>query len=808
MMVLEWNEDTESFLKYFEGNTIFISMSDTKDDKPWHFHDGFMACVETLEFKQKEGWGAFFTVNELDREKDPTRHRTLKMWIRSRALFMDDDTPRDAPRMEWPIAPSVIVESSKDERGSKFHYYWIMDQSSVVWDEVERDIWQRIQIGLCESADGDMSARDLARYLRLPGSKHCKKFIANKDGDGKSNFDELWTVRWAEVSGKAYDWELLKKVMPIADVESVRRSRGGSGVGMNKIGGKTNDQMIAEIMSGRDYHGDLLNLAYQFKQDGMNDSANIAALRGFMNAVPADLKDGRWQERYDDIPRVVAGAEKIDRYAFDYGQGLNKEEMAEISFKITTEEELRRAPGDIPWPPGDLGGLAGDAYDFAHYQYKELAVITVVGLIAGIAGRKFNISDTGLNVHLTVIMHTGAGKDSIGKFIRSTLMSLNETGNSSSFVGPLRFTGPKSIGETLKSQRSMVCVFTEAGLLMSSKAGDMMGLSRILLSLYTCSGKNDWSGKEAYSNADDSIGSMRAPALTIINEATPQTLHAAFKEHGALERGDLPRQSIYRVDRDKPLPNDNRRPEVGDYHKQRLMMLINKCAPAQAADNPHAYDLKFNDDILEDVKSFEKRMVKMENELREIDNVKSIMLSRAPIKAKKFAAIATVYNKRQDHINSRGERDALVIDRPEWEWAKAMIEYEINGVGNFFAGSSHGGNPTMEIIGKIVAPAIVKLLRGDYASVVNNKDLDSGSKARSEGKFLAVAIRQVLKKNKELNALDDNPQQRNGRIVKGIDKILQLMMDLDYIRQVEQRPLTYQVTRGFASIYEPDIKAK
>lgn len=79
--------------------------------------------------------------------------------------------------------------------------------------------------------------------------------------------------------------------------------------------------LVTAILTGADYHAPATALAMRYLKGGMPDAQIVLTLRGIFQAVPAatrDLKDGvthegRWQARYDDIPRTVQTARaKID----------------------------------------------------------------------------------------------------------------------------------------------------------------------------------------------------------------------------------------------------------------------------------------------------------------------------------------------------------------------------------------------------------------------------------------------------------------------------------------------------------------
>ena len=785
----EWSEDTAQFLQMFPGGLngrhIFVSMDDKNIETPWHLHNGYNDSVEILNKNQERGWGAFWTVNELDRDLDEGRHRTAKMWVRSRAVFMDDDNRReegDYRTGEWgKCEPNIVVESSP----GKFHYYWILNEEES-WS-VSKEEWMRVQLKLVMDYGGDKSARDVARYLRLPGSRHMKGW--QKDAE---NLEDQWVVRWKVVNERVASWEelcdeengigMVSKEMVVGSKGGVSGEIGDGGTVRLKGAGKSLDARLLEIASGVGLHDNLRDVAWMLKRDGLSNVAVSGMLRGHMMMIPSELKDDRWRARYEDIDRLVESVEE-DRVGVSVLDGLE-------GLGITSEEELRDGgEGALPWPPGMLGGLAGEVHDTAIYQYKELSVVTATGLIAGIAGRRFNINGLGLNVYLTLIMRTGMGKDHIGHFIKRNLMLLNEFGHASSFIGKSRFTGPKAVIDSLKNARSQVSVFTEAGLLLKSKAGDQIGLGRMLLSLYSCSGENRYSGSEGYSKADDSLPILRAPALTVINEATPETLHEAFKETNALERGDLPRQSIFRVGRMKPYPNMNAREDIDGNHAVRLAELLKTCQETQAHEDPKAYKMRFADDIANEVLEFSFEMVDLENNNAGKNTIKSLMVSRAFVKAMKFAAIATVYNKK------RGDARALIIDREEWEWGKAMVMYEINSLEHFFMGSGEGESVVDDAVRRFVAPRIIKILEGKYKT----KAVQSSRKDMKLGVFHASAIRQLLKQVKEVTRIGET--KTRGQM-SGTDFLLNYMVKMEYIRVVSERPMRYQVTNTFRSIFD------
>ena len=744
---------TNKFIKHFKGRNIFVSMKDDNSAAPSHFHREFSACCSALVKRNEDlDCGIFFTVNELDKNLDPGRQRTGRMWERGRALFLDDDEKRSEPRSDFVLIPNLIVSTSS----GKYHYYWLIE------DGIEdKEEYLSVQRSLVQEYHGDGNVKDVTRYLRLPGFMHRKK-VEKEVNDRIVEF-----IDNVEDGVKPYKWETLSEAFGRITNSNSDNDVGGNsnraGRGGDDADGKSVDESTNEIINGVNYHENLVSLSYQMIREGVKPVYVVMALQGIMNQVKEELRDAddRWINRYTDIERIVKGGESRD-----------DEEHVEIP----TKEEFDRWNAsnldvDLPWPPGLMGELCNDAYNMARYQYKEVALVSAIGLVAGVAGRKFNISDTGLNVYLTLIMGTGMGKDSISKFISRTLISLNDNGIGSSFIGAKRFTGPKAVINHLKDARSRVCVFTEAGILMRSQAGDQDGLTRLLLGLYTCSGKHDYSGGEEFSSTENRIESLRSPALTIINEATPETLLVAFRDAGSLENGHLPRQSVFRVQGNKPYANRKIQKELSAGVRDRMLNLVKKCSSFQSVENCDAWEFEYSEDIEDEVHDYQKECVDLENFHRGEDNVKSIMISRMFMKAIKFAAIASVLNKDE---SSRG---SLIIERPEWEWGKSLAEYEFNSIDCLFSG--HGNNIIEDLSLNIVREGIIKLLNGEYGK---NKKVGLSKLSIRKQEVPYSNLYQLFRNNMkfvEVGKYVENPAE-------GLVKVLEHMVSVGYLHIINK----------------------
>lgn len=753
---------TEKFLEYFPGHKIFAAFPDDNSTiPPRHYHGGYEESLESLRtINIKKQWGVFFAVNLLDRTIDPTneatgrpRHRTKKMVTHARAIFMDADDPQAAPLDEFPLVPSLIIESSP----GKYHYYWLID--GMTDDLVE---WEKVQTGLINKYNGDKKAKDLARVLRLPGYYHNKKdpYLVDVISKGKV---------------PKYKWKDILEKFPAADSILSKTDSSGNKSEVNVESRSINEQ-VNDILTGKDYHGSLTSLCHQMKSDGMANPLIVASLQGMMKSCSEELKaETRWQMRYDDIERDVKN--------YKPSAIMNEIDLPDIQ----ADEPWQ---GEMPWPPGLFGNLCSDAYNMARYQYREVAVVSALGLIAGICGRKFNVDDAGLNLYATLIMDTGMGKDSITTFITKALTQANDIGTGMNFLGPVRFTGPRAVFKSLEKKRSQVCVFTEAGLLLNSKAGDRDGLKRMLLGLFNKSGRYSYSGQEQYSSDDDDIKPLRSPALTIINESTPSMLLDVFQKSNSIDSGEVPRQLIFRIIGDKPTANVyGHRNGISPDCLDKIKHLISKCHNAQTEEDPKAWILEPDDDVRKDMIKTEQYYVEMQNKNRRNNSTKYAMATRAFYKAVRLAGILSAFNHHEEAMHMK-----------EWLWSKKIIEFEMKGLETFFRGGGMG-DELSDIALRVVGQKILEIL---HEKVTIRSGLSK--RHHKAGIFKHYEISQALKNQKEVVALSDDSSQRSNPIT-GLEKCLSYLIRTDVIYKTKAPGVSaavYQVTETFMATFGSD----
>lgn len=149
--------DTTAFLALFPGQQTFQTFADRKDDPTLaRIEYG----VEVLPALNDRGAGIFLMINEGD-----GRGRSNENVTRIRAFFSDFDGA-ELPQV-WPLAPSIIVESSP----GKFHTYWLLSEAPAL----DNQAFNRQQEALARVVGSRPNdCKGMSRVMRIPGFTHHK----------------------------------------------------------------------------------------------------------------------------------------------------------------------------------------------------------------------------------------------------------------------------------------------------------------------------------------------------------------------------------------------------------------------------------------------------------------------------------------------------------------------------------------------------------------------------------------------------------------------------------------------------------
>lgn len=231
------------------------------------------------------------------------------------------------------------------------------------------------------------------------------------------------------------------------------------------------------------------------------------------------------------------------------------------------------APEAITYPRGLVGDIARYVYSASPRPVHEISIAAALGLMAGIVGRSFNVSATGLNSYFLLLANTGVGKEAMSSGINrliNAVSTLNPQSGASAtpsarnFIGPSEIASAPALFKSLVKQPVMVSITGEFGLKLQAMASEKASpndvlLKRALLALYGISGRGQvWHGMN-YSDKEKNVEAIQSPAFSMLAESTPETFLQAVDEKMVTD-GLLPRFLI--------IEYTGKRMPLNDHHGQ------------------------------------------------------------------------------------------------------------------------------------------------------------------------------------------------------------------------------------------------
>jgi hypothetical protein len=218
------------------------------------------------------------------------------------------------------------------------------------------------------------------------------------------------------------------------------------------------------------------------------------------------------------------------------------------------------SPQSIPWPPGNAGQVADFIYKSAPRPNNEVAIAGTLGLLAGICGRQWQVSNTGLNLYLILVARSATGKEAMISGISALINAAAKyEPRVVQFVEFSDFASGPALVKACVGNHSFVNVGAEWGHKFSELAdrkssGPMTTLRRAMTDLYMKSGVQSMTGGIAYSNRENNIASAQAVSYSMLGETTPSSLYEAITP-SMMADGFMSRFTIIQYHGDRPEEN-------------------------------------------------------------------------------------------------------------------------------------------------------------------------------------------------------------------------------------------------------------
>lgn len=226
--------------------------------------------------------------------------------------------------------------------------------------------------------------------------------------------------------------------------------------------------------------------------------------------------------------------------------------------------DLPQAPETSPYsvPPGLVGEIAQFIYAQAPRPVPEIALAGALGLMSGIIGRAFNVSATGLNQYILLLAPTGRGKEAIHSGISKLMAQVKKTVPAAGeFVGPGEIASPQALVKYLGKVPSFVSVVGEFGITLKMLSdprapAHLLGLRKMLLSLYNRSGTSSTLEASVFADTEKNTKVVQAPAYSFIGESTQETFYNVLDDL-IVNDGLLPRMTIIEYKGIRPPLNED-----------------------------------------------------------------------------------------------------------------------------------------------------------------------------------------------------------------------------------------------------------
>jgi len=279
------------------------------------------------------------------------------------------------------------------------------------------------------------------------------------------------------------------------------------------------------------------------------------------DTMQSGIKDGMRQPRaplLDDAipPNVASYVAGLPMLGAPATPALDGEQA-------TDERTIQPTTNPYTPPPGLMGEIAKYIYDSAPRQVPEIALAGAIGWMAGFAGRAYNINGVGLNLYIAMLASSGSGKEAISNGYAALLDSiLPKVPSAAHFIGPADFASPQAVLKFVASaEHCAISVIGEFGNWLNQMTGERQNpirgaIKSVLMEMYGKSGKRGVYRQTVYSDKENNINEIRAPAFSLVGESTPSTFYRNISD-ASIEDGFLPRFILVEYEGENKYLNPN-----------------------------------------------------------------------------------------------------------------------------------------------------------------------------------------------------------------------------------------------------------
>lgn len=212
----------------------------------------------------------------------------------------------------------------------------------------------------------------------------------------------------------------------------------------------------------------------------------------------------------------------------------------------------------IEFPSGVVGEIAEYIYANAINPVKEVAIAAALAWFAGLIGRAYNYSNTGLNQYIILLAHSGGGKDAAGSGMDKLTQAVSSNGGPmiDKHIGPGVISSPQALLAYLQESDCFLSHISEIGHWMQKichkNARDNEKILRsVLLQLFDKSGSLQSVKPVIFADKAKNSKAIDAPAFSMFGDSTPSEFYKALDENNVAE-GLVSRLTIIECPKHRP----------------------------------------------------------------------------------------------------------------------------------------------------------------------------------------------------------------------------------------------------------------
>ena len=529
----------------------------------------------------------------------------------------------------------------------------------------------------------------------------------------------------------------------LTDAEVIERAS-------NAENGDKFDRLCAGDLS--DYggdHSDADAALIQFLCFYSTDNVQVARL--FMMSRLAERDKAH---RPDYVPRTIAAMRaKLDNDAVPMvdATAIAERARAVAAAAIPPPAPVDSAPSSpapviaparpTSFPPGLVGEVAQYVLASATRPVPEIALATAIATVAGIVGRNFNISNTGLNQYLLLLAKTGTGKESVQSSVDRLFVEVQKTVPAADrFLGPAHFSSGPALVKQFQERPCFMSVLGEFGHRLKAMThpranGAEKTLMAAMLDIYSKSGWGQMLRSSVYSDKEKNTSIVHAPALTLLGETEPDGFFAGLDE-GTIASGFLPRFTVIEYKGDRPARNKNAWTappaelvtRVADLCATVLSMEQNATCTVVQVDTAAAKALDVFDEFAD-------------TQMRGSAEVNRQLWNRAHLKALRLSALIAVgvnpYNATVTHAEAQ-----WAIDLVKRDIACLLDRFAVGDVGE---GDSKLQNDLLEVVRKYLATGSKRFAAYHERGCIPVRHLQQATASRTAFKNHKMGATRALK---------------------------------------------------------------